>query len=211
MRLRNKPWASKMIVDNPQIVEPDPKSRRGNWKEVFGNDNPIHVEVGTGKGKFVTRTAEAHPEWNVIGIEKYDSVIITGVERLQEKPQENVKLIKQDVQELTEFFAPNEINRLYINFTDPWPKNRHEKRRLTYESFLKMYDEILNDNGEIHMKTDNQGLFEYSLESFSRFGFKLKNISLDLHRSGIQGNIMTEYEERYNQRGIKIYRVEAYK
>ncbi|MDQ0254979.1 tRNA (guanine-N7-)-methyltransferase [Evansella vedderi] len=211
MRLRNKPWASKVIVGNPQIVEPNPKECRGKWNEIFGNDNPIHVEVGTGKGKFVTRTGEAHPEWNVIGVEKYDSVIITGVERLQENPQPNVKLIKEDVQELTMFFAPKEIDRIYINFTDPWPKNRHEKRRLTYEGFLKLYDEVLKDNGEIHMKTDNQGLFEYSLESFSRFGFKLKNISLDLHRSDIQGNIMTEYEERFNQRGIKIFRVEAYK
>ncbi|MBU9721074.1 MULTISPECIES: tRNA (guanosine(46)-N7)-methyltransferase TrmB [Bacillaceae] len=210
MRLRNKPWAERVIVENPQIVEPEPRKWRGKWNEIFGNNHPIHVEVGTGKGRFVTRLGEAHPEWNVIGVEKYDSVIITGVERLQENPQQNVRLLKEDVTELTEFFAPNEIDRLYINFTDPWPKNRHAKRRLTHEGYLKQYKEVLKETGEIHMKTDNQGLFEYSLESLSQFGFKLKNICLDLHKSDIQGNIMTEYEERYNKRGMKIYRVEAH-
>ncbi|MBU9713735.1 tRNA (guanosine(46)-N7)-methyltransferase TrmB [Evansella tamaricis] len=209
MRLRNKPWATKVIVENPQIVEPNPQQWKGSWKELFGNNQPIHVEVGTGKGRFVTRMGKAHPEWNVIGVEKYDSVIITGVERLKDQPLNNVRLLKEDVTQLTEFFAPGEIDRIYINFTDPWPKNRHEKRRLTHEGYLKKYSQVLNERGEIHMKTDNQGLFEYSLESLSQFGFKLKNISLDLHNNSMEGNIMTEYEERFNKRGVKIYRLEA--
>ena len=209
MRLRNKPWATQVIEENPHIVEPKPEEWRGRWHELFGNKNPIHVEVGTGKGRFVTRMGEAHPERNVIGMEKYDSVILTAVERLQEKPQVNVRLIKDDVEKLTDFFAPEEVSRIYINFTDPWPKNRHEKRRLTNEGFLKKYEEVLNESGEIHMKTDNQTLFEYSLESICQYGLKLKNISLDLHNSDMEGNIMTEYEERFAEKGMRIYRLEA--
>ncbi|ADU31536.1 tRNA (guanosine(46)-N7)-methyltransferase TrmB [Evansella cellulosilytica] len=211
MRLRNKPWAAQVISEHPEIVVPNPAECKGRWSELFNNQHPIHVEVGTGKGRFVTRVGEKHPEWNVIGMEKYDSVILTGVERLIESPQENVKLIKDDVEKVTDFFAHKEIDRLYINFTDPWPKNRHEKRRLTHEGFLKKYMEVLKDNGEIHFKTDNQGLFEYSLASLSQFGLKLKNVSLDLHNSDLEDNIMTEYEERYVEKGMRIFRLEAYR
>src|SRR5690554_4611505 len=188
MRLRNKPWAPEVIAENPQIVVPNPSKWRGKWHELFGNNQPIHVEVGTGKGRFVTRVGEAHPEWNMIGMEKYDSVILTGVERLLENPVKNVRLIKDDVEHITDFFSPKEVDRLYINFTDPWPKNRHEKRRLTYKGFLQKYVEVLKENGEIHFKTDNQALFEYSIESMTQFGLKLKNVSLDLHNSEIEEN-----------------------
>ncbi|MFA9559076.1 tRNA (guanosine(46)-N7)-methyltransferase TrmB [Evansella sp. AB-rgal1] len=211
MRLRNKPWASKVIEENSQVVIPNPKECKGKWHTVFENKNPIHVEVGTGKGRFVTRMAEAHKDRNVIGMEKYDSVILTAVERIIEKPLQNIRLIKEDVELITDFFAPGEVDRLYINFTDPWPKNRHEKRRLTSSGFLQKYVDLLQENGEIHFKTDNEGLFEYSLESMSQFGLKLKNIRLDLHRSGMEGNIMTEYEERFVEKGMRIFRVEAYK
>ncbi|MDG5787729.1 tRNA (guanosine(46)-N7)-methyltransferase TrmB [Evansella sp. AB-P1] len=211
MRLRNKPWAPKLIEDNPQIIVPNPKERKGKWSELFENDNPLHVEVGTGKGRFVTKMAASYPDRNVIGVEKYDSVIVTGVERLLENPLDNIRLLKADVTNITEIFDSGEVDRFYINFTDPWPKNRHEKRRLTHKSFLKKYSEILKDTGEIHLKTDNQGLFEYSIESLSQFGFKLKQVTFNLHESNMEDNIMTEYEERFVEKGIRIYRLEAYK
>lgn len=209
LRLRNKPGAKQQILEQPNIVIPNPKEIKGKWSEIFGNDNPIHIEVGTGKGKFVIGMGQANPSINYIGIEKYDSVIITAMERVIESGATNVKLLNQDVNELTSFFAEDEVERVYINFTDPWPKNRHEKRRLTYESFLALYEQVLPKHGEIHFKTDNQGLFEYSLHSFSKYGLLLKNISLDLHNSDIEGNIMTEYEQKFSEKGMRIYRCEA--
>ncbi|SDZ29259.1 tRNA (guanine-N7-)-methyltransferase [Evansella caseinilytica] len=211
MRLRNKPWAKKMIEDHPQIVEPNPEYWKGRWRELFANDHPLHVEIGTGKGQFVTTMAAEYPQRNVIGVEKYDSVIISGVERLINTPLPNIRLLREDVEKIPDFFGKREVDRLYINFTDPWPKNRHEKRRLTHQNFLAKYMQVLKDSGEIHMKTDNQDLFEYSLASFSQHGFKLKNIRLDLHRSEMEENIMTEYEERFVKQGMRIYRLEAYR
>ncbi|MBU8905248.1 tRNA (guanosine(46)-N7)-methyltransferase TrmB [Desertibacillus haloalkaliphilus] len=209
MRLRHKPWATEEIAKHPSIVVPNPGEYRGKWSELFGNDNPIHVEVGTGKGQFLTGMGQAHPEINYIGIEKYDSVIVSAMQRVKDAEIENVKFLNDDVNELTSFFADEEIDRIYINFTDPWPKNRHEKRRLTYKSFLAMYESVLKPQSEIHFKTDNQGLFEYSLHSFSKYGLILNNVSLDLHNSDVEGNIMTEYEEKFSNKGMRIYRCEA--
>ncbi|SES35062.1 tRNA (guanosine(46)-N7)-methyltransferase TrmB [Salipaludibacillus aurantiacus] len=209
MRLRNKPWAEDFLKSHPEIVEGSPAGWHGRWKEKFGNDGPLHVEVGSGKGRFVTEMARVHPEVNFIGIEKYESVIVTGVERLLENPVPNVLLLQEDVQELTDFFEEGEVDRIYINFTDPWPKNKHAKRRLTHENFLVKYRNVLKKDGEIHFKTDNQELFEYSLESMTQFGFQLNNVSLDLHKSDIEGNIMTEYEEKFSKKGMRIYRLEA--
>lgn len=209
MRLRNKPWATDEINKHPHIVIPNPKEMQGKWQQLFGNNNPIYIEVGTGKGQFLTKMGELHPNINFIGIEKYDSVIVTAMERIRDNDIPNVKLLKEDANELLDFFAEGEISRIFINFTDPWPKNRHEKRRLTYESFLKMYEKILIPNGEIHFKTDNQGLFEYSLHSFSKYGMILNNISLNLHESDFEGNVMTEYEEKFSAKGMPIYRCEA--
>ncbi|OIJ18204.1 tRNA (guanosine(46)-N7)-methyltransferase TrmB [Anaerobacillus alkalidiazotrophicus] len=209
MRLRNKPGASEALLKQPTIVIQNPLNNKGKWREIFGNDNPIHVEVGTGKGQFLTGMSQLHPDINYIGVEKYDSVIITALERIQQADLTNFKLLNEDVVNLINYFAEGEIDRVYINFTDPWPKNRHEKRRLTYESFLKMYEQVLKKNGEIHFKTDNQGLFEYSLHSFSKYGLILNNVSLDLHNSNIEGNVMTEYEEKFSQKGMRIYRCEA--
>ncbi|RNA70395.1 tRNA (guanosine(46)-N7)-methyltransferase TrmB [Alteribacter keqinensis] len=209
MRLRNKPWAPQEIADNPHLIIPNPGDYKGKWNEYFSNDKPLYVEVGSGKGQFVTGMAEQHPDINVIGIEKYDSVIISALELMQEVKLPNVKMLKEDVNEITDFFGENEVDRLFINFTDPWPKNRHAKRRLTHEGFLKKYVEILKDGGEVHFKTDNRILFQYSLQSFSEFGFALKNISLDLHEDGLEGNVMTEYEEKFSRKGHPIYRLEA--
>ena len=209
MRLRNKPWANEYLVNNPTIVIQNPDDKKGKWSEVFKNNHPIHVEVGTGKGQFLTGMAELHPNINYIGVEKYDSVILTAVDRIKEKELSNFKLLNEDVNDLRNFFTEGEVDQIYINFTDPWPKTRHEKRRLTHERFLEMYEYVLKEKGEIHFKTDNQGLFEYSLHSFSKYGLLLNNVSLDLHNSDIEGNVMTEYEQKFSEKGYRIYRCEA--
>jgi tRNA (guanine-N7-)-methyltransferase len=209
MRHRNKPWAAEEIAAHPQYIVPQPSGNKGKWHHFFGNSNPLYVEVGSGKGRFVTGMADENPGINMIGIEKFDTIIISGLERMIEQGLKNVIMLKEDVNEITSFFGPKEVDRLFINFTDPWPKNRHAKRRLTHEGFLQKYVEILKDGGEIHMKTDNRLLFQYSLQSFTEFGLTLKNISLDLHEDGLEGNVMTEYEEKFSSEGQPIYRVEA--
>ncbi|MDQ0215741.1 tRNA (guanine-N7-)-methyltransferase [Oikeobacillus pervagus] len=209
MRLRYKPWAKDKLNEYPQYSIQQPEQYKGRWEEVFGNDHPIHIEVGTGKGQFVTGMAKANPHINYIGIEVYESVIVSALDRIIEADLPNVKLLSVDANDLSKFFAKNDVERVYLNFSDPWPKVRHEKRRLTYQSFLKIYEDLLIDGGEIHFKTDNQGLFEYSLMSFSKYGMLLKYISLDLHQSDYEGNIMTEYEEKFSAKGQRIYRCEV--
>jgi len=209
MRLRHKPGAMEKISNYPQYVIPNPENYRGKWNEIFQNDNEIHIEVGTGKGKFLTEMARLHPNINYIGIEAYTSVIVDALDRLIEAELPNLKLLNVNANKLEEFFAPGEVSRIYLNFSDPWPKNKHAKRRLTHENFLKMYENVLVDAGEIHFKTDNQGLFEFSLVSFSQYGLKLNDISLDLHSSDFEGNVMTEYEEKFSSKGNRIYRCEV--
>lgn len=209
MRLRNKPWAREMLASNPEYVVSSPAKYKGKWNTVFASDQPLHIEVGTGKGRFITEMAKANPHINYIGIEVYESVIISALDRLLEEKLPNLKLLSVNGEKLTEYFDKGDVSRVYLNFSDPWPKVRHAKRRLTYKTFLKLYEDILIDKGEIHFKTDNQGLFEYSLMSFSEYGLLLKYISLDLHNSDFEGNIMTEYEEKFSQKGSRIYRCEV--
>jgi len=210
MRLRNKPWAHDKIKEYPDLLISSPENFRGKWKkEIFKNDNPIYIEIGMGKGTFINGMAQQHPDINFIGIEKYTSVIVCALELTVEYNLPNVRLLNIDAQTLPAIFESGEISQIYLNFSDPWPKNRHEKRRLTHESFLSMYESILEKGGEVHQKTDNQGLFEFSLESFSGYGLLLKNISLDLHKSDMKGNVMTEYEEKFSKKGNRIYRCEA--
>ncbi|WP_078430948.1 tRNA (guanosine(46)-N7)-methyltransferase TrmB [Alkalihalobacterium alkalinitrilicum] len=209
MRLRNKPWAHDEINKEPTIVIANPEQQKGNWNNIFGNNNPIHIEVGTGKGQFLTKMGQAHPHINYIGVEKYTSVIITAMERVRDDNISNVKFLNKDVMNLVDYFEKGELDQVFINFTDPWPKARHEKRRLTHEGFLKLYESLLKPHGEIHFKTDNQDLFEYSLHSFSKYGMILNNVSLDLHKSNMVANIMTEYEEKFSAKGMRIYRCEA--
>ncbi|KAA0549048.1 tRNA (guanosine(46)-N7)-methyltransferase TrmB [Bacillus sp. BGMRC 2118] len=209
MRLRHKPWAKDKLAEHASIVVHNPEEQKGKWHELFGNDNPIHIEVGTGKGRFITGMAKANPHINYIGIELQDSVIVGALDLIIEHATPNIRLLNQNADDLQSFFARNEIDRVYLNFSDPWPKNRHEKRRLTYKTYLKMYEDILVEKGEIHFKTDNQGLFEYSLRSFSEYGLLLKFVSLDLHKSDFEGNIMTEYEEKFASKGNRIYRSEV--
>ncbi|HEY2421774.1 MAG TPA: tRNA (guanosine(46)-N7)-methyltransferase TrmB [Neobacillus sp.] len=209
MRLRNKPWAKDKIEQNPQFIVPNPEQYKGNWKEAFATDQPIHIEVGTGKGRFITEMAKANPNVNYIGIELYDSVIVAALDRLIEANLPNLKLLNVNAADLAKYFTKNDVEQVYLNFSDPWPKNRHEKKRLTYKDYLKLYEDIMVDGGEIHFKTDNQGLFEYSLMSFSQYGLLLKYVSLDFHKSDYEGNIMTEYEEKFSGKGNRIYRCEV--
>lgn len=209
MRLRHKPWAKDKLEQHPQFVVANPELHKGNWHNVFEKNQPLHIEVGTGKGQFITGMAKANPDINYIGIELYDSVIVAALDRLIEADLPNLKLLNVNAADLGKYFAKNDVDRVYLNFSDPWPKSRHEKRRLTYKDFLKLYEDILVDGGEIHFKTDNQGLFEYSLTSFSAYGLLLKYVSLDFHKSGYEGNIMTEYEQKFSEMGQRIYRSEV--
>ncbi|MDR6122042.1 tRNA (guanine-N7-)-methyltransferase [Bacillus sp. SLBN-46] len=209
MRLRHKPWAKDKLDQHPQFVVANPEMHKGNWHNVFEKNQPLHIEVGTGKGQFITGMAKANPDINYIGIELYDSVIVAALDRLIEADLPNLKLLNVNAADLGKYFTKNDVDRVYLNFSDPWPKSRHEKRRLTYKDFLKLYEDILVDGGEIHFKTDNQGLFEYSLTSFSAYGLLLKYVSLDFHNSGYEGNIMTEYEQKFSEMGQRIYRSEV--
>jgi tRNA (guanine-N7-)-methyltransferase len=209
MRLRKVANANEILHKNPDYVILQPQAYKGKWKQYFNNNNPIHIEIGTGKGKFIHEMAEIFPNINFIGIEVVESVIIRAVQRIKQNPLPNVILLCVDAMLLNDVFEVNEVSRIYLNFSDPWPKNRHEKRRLTYKSFLEIYQKILIAKGDIHFKTDNQKLFEYSLTSMSEAGMVFKNISLDLHNSNIAINVLTEYEERFSNLGMRIYRLEA--
>lgn len=209
MRVRKRKGAEEHLDNNPQYVILKPEEAKGRWKEVFGNDNPVHIEVGSGKGRFITGMAAKHPEINYIGIDIQRSVLSYALDKVLASNLPNIKLLLVDGSSLTNYFAEGEVDLMYLNFSDPWPKTRHEKRRLTYKSFLDTYKHILPENGEIHFKTDNRGLFEYSLASFSQYGMTLKQVWLDLHASDYADNVMTEYEERFSKKGQVIYRVEA--
>lgn len=210
MRLRHKPWADEFIINHPEIAIPNPEEHKGNWQGVFGNNNPVHIEVGTGKGQFITGMALQNPDINYIGIELYASVIVCALENIIEADSpSNLRLLKVNGADLDKYFEKNDVDRVYLNFSDPWPKIRHAKRRLTHGGFLKLYESILVDNGEVHFKTDNRGLFEYSLVSMSEYGMLLKYVSLDLHVNMPEDNIMTEYEEKFSAKGQPIYRLES--
>ncbi|HEL1587304.1 TPA: tRNA (guanosine(46)-N7)-methyltransferase TrmB [Streptococcus suis] len=209
MRVRNRKGAPELLAQYPQYVILNPEDCKGKWADIFGNDHPIHIEVGSGKGRFITGMAAQNPDINYIGIDIQLTVLSYALDRVVEAGLPNIKLLQVDGSSLTNYFNPAEIDRLYLNFSDPWPKKRHEKRRLTYKSFLDTYKEILPDKGEIHFKTDNRGLFEYSLASFSQYGMILNQVWLDLHASDFEGNVMTEYEEKFSKKGQVIYRVEA--
>ena len=209
MRVRNKPQALSYLANHPQYVIANPEEYRGKWQTLFEKEQPLHIEVGSGKGRFINEMAKQNPHINYIGIEMNKNVLVNALDHLLESEVSNLKLLLVDGRNLTEYFAEGEVDQLYLNFSDPWPKTRHEKRRLTYRTFLETYEHILKNRGEIHFKTDNRGLFEYSLSSFSKYGMTLEKVWLDLHQSDFEGNIMTEYEEKFSNLGQVIYRVEA--
>jgi len=207
LRQRNKPWADEFLNENDHIILKDPSQYKGKWKrDVFQNDRPIHVEVGVGKGQFITEKAKRHPDVNFLGIELAKSIIVTAGEKVLSQAIENVYLMQENAQDILGFFSEGEIAALYLNFSDPWPKNRHEKRRLTFHTFLDKYRHILQAKGKIMMKTDNASFFEYSLVSFSKAGMILEEVDLDLHQTPKPNEVMTEYEERFIRKGNPIYR-----
>lgn len=208
MRLRNIPGAREAIAASPYVVHEDVmKEKRGKWKDVFGNQNPLHIEVGMGKGRFITELAMLHPEINYVGIEKYSSVLLRALEKRERQPDlVNLMFLRMDAEDLTEVFGEEEVSRIYLNFSDPWPKDRHAKRRLPSKEFLARYDRILTRDGRVEFKTDNRGLFEFALEQRELAGWRLDGCTFDLHHDTemMQGNIMTEYEERFSSEGNPI-------
>ena len=210
MRLRNVPGARETIIENQFSIQ-QPEQMKGKWHEVFQNDHPIHIEVGMGKGQFIIEMARRNPEVNYIGIEKYSSVLVRAVEKLEDFEQDNLRLIRMDAENIEEVFDKDEVDRIYLNFSDPWPKDRHAKRRLTSTRFLERYDNILTPEGRVMFKTDNKDLFDFSLEQVEE-GWILENHTYDLHHSEYnEGNVMTEYEEKFSAKGNPICRLVAYR
>ena len=201
MRLRNVKNKNEIMASSKVLIL-NPMDYKGKWSSVFNNDNPIHVEIGMGKGNFLIGMAEKYPDINFIGIEKYDSVIVRALEKIDFK--ENLKMIRMNANEIEEVFD-KEISRIYLNFSDPWPKVRHHERRLTSFTFLKKYDAIFKTSPEIYQKTDNRDLFEYSIVSLSTYGYHFPFITFDLHHSSVEDNVLTEYESRFVSEGLPIY------
>lgn len=211
MRLRHNPKAD-IAVENSSYVEQDPKARKGHWKELFKNSNPIHIEIGMGKGQFITTLAQQNPDINYIGIERVPTVLYKALRKQEELKCPNLILVAINADEIAEVFDRDEVDRIYLNFSDPWPKDRHASRRLTSPRFLKSYDLFLRHDGFIAFKTDNRSLFDYSLDSALASGWKTRDITYDLHSSEYSsGNIMTEYEVRFSSMGVPINRVEIFR
>ena len=209
MRLKKVKGAQEKIDKSKYIIK-NPKDYKGKYNELFNNDNKIEIEIGMGKGNFIIGKALKNPDINYIGIEKFDSVIVRAIQKSNELEIENLKLIRMDAERIDEVFA-NEISKLYLNFSDPWPKDRHAKRRLTSPKFLSAYDKIFKNNiANIEMKTDNIGLFNYSVTSLKENGYSITYLTNDLHRENVF-NITTEYEEKFSKKGIKINKLEANK
>jgi tRNA (guanine-N7-)-methyltransferase len=224
MRLRGRKGIRESLEQQTDLVILNGEAYKGKWSEVFGNDDPIHVELGMGKGRFISEMSRIHPNINFIGIDMYDELVRRSSEKARiahagegatEEEQQsttisNLRLTVFNIEKIEDLFAPHEIERIYLNFSDPWPKKRHARRRLTHSGFLIKYKEILNSNGEIHLKTDSQSLFEFSLNSFADLGLRMRNISLNLHVDGIHpDHVMTEYETKFAKQGVNIHRCEV--
>ena len=210
MRLRNIPGAQDAILESPYVVQ-EPQTKKGHWAEVFEKKQPLHIEVGMGKGRFLMDLARLHPEINYIGIEMYDSVLLRALQKREELEQEgvvysNLYFMRVDARLLPEIFAQGEVDKIYLNFSDPWPKARHAKRRLTSREFLARYDQILVPDGKVEFKTDNKELFEFSLEEVKETKWNLDAFTFDLHHNEemVKGNVMTEYEEKFSSMGNHI-------
>ena len=210
MRLRNIPGSKEVIADSAYVIQ-EPQNNKGKWKEVFGNAHPVHIEVGMGKGRFIMDMARLHPENNYIGIEMYDSVLLRAVQKREQLEEEipNLYFVRMDARILPEVFEKGEVGRIYLNFSDPWPKERHAKRRMTSRQFLERNSEIRSPQGRVEFKTDNRGLFEFSLEEVKEAGWKLEAYTFDLHheKEMMEGNVMTEYEEKFSSMGNPIHKM----
>ncbi|HFL3606330.1 TPA: tRNA (guanosine(46)-N7)-methyltransferase TrmB [Clostridioides difficile] len=212
MRRRRKKGADeKLLSYTKYVLRDDIDKLKGKWNLKFRNDNPIHVEFGTGKGKFIKTLAKQNPDINYIAMELKEEVLLKAVEKADASNLNNILFLWGDVSNILDYFEAKELSRIYINFCDPWPKNRWSKRRLTHSGFLEMYNRVLEDDGEIHFKTDNEKLFEFSLNEIAANNWLLKNISLDLGNSEYENNVTTEYEDKFMSQGMRIFRCEAKK
>lgn len=211
MRLKHIKGSEEYVEKSDYVIH-EPETYFNKWNEVFSNNNPIHVEIGMGRGDFVIGMALKHPEINFIGVELYDSVIYKALKKIEElnKKIDNLRILREDAFNIDKFFN-HEVSRIYLNFSDPWPKARHEKRRLTSEQFLNKYDAVFKVSKEIFQKTDNDDLFAYSIQSLEKHGYVLKNVTTDLYKNMIEDNVPTEYEMKFASKGKNINRLEAYK
>lgn len=209
MRLRNISGSREVIGESDFVIH-DPEKQKGNWNKIFGNNNPIHIEIGMGKGRFIMDMAKVHPDVNYVGIEKYSSVLLRAIQKMEqeESPLANVRFIRMDAETIADVFDKGEVDRIYLNFSDPWPKDRHAKRRLPSKEFLSRYDKILTTDGQLEFKTDNKDLFMFALEELEPVGWHAEKVTYDLHHDEemMQGNIMTEYEEKFSSIGNPIYK-----
>ena len=205
MRLKNVPGSREAIAESDLVIH-EPEKVKGIWKEIFGNSNPLHIEIGMGKGKFIHEMAKRSPEINYIGIEKYSSVLLRAIQKMEKEPLPNLKFIRMDAENISEVFAEGEVDRIYLNFSDPWPKDRHAKRRLPSKEFLARYDKFLKKDGVIEFKTDNRDLFDFALEELPQAGWKAEQVTFDLHHDEemVKGNVMTEYEVKFSSMGNPI-------
>ena len=210
MRLRNIKGADEAVANSPFCIH-TPTEHKENWKVLFSNDHPLHIEIGMGKGQFIMSLAKEHPDINYIGIERYTSVLLRALQKMELEPLDNLKFLCIDAATLPDIFAAGEVDKIYLNFSDPWPKDRHAKRRLTSRTFLERYNAILAPEGHIEFKTDNRGLFDFSLEEIPQAGWKIDAYTFDLHHDDAmnQGNIMTEYEEKFSSLGNPICKLIA--
>lgn len=207
MRLRNITGSREVIAASPYVVpEAELEQCPGTWNRIFGNENPIRIEIGMGKGKFIHTMAKEHPEINYVGIEKYSSVLLRAIQKMEEEELPNLKFIRMDAEEIVKVFGKGEVDRIYLNFSDPWPKDRHAKRRLPSREFLARYDVILKKDGILEFKTDNRELFDFAVEELEPAGWRAEVITYDLHSDEklMQGNVMTEYEEKFSSMGNPI-------
>lgn len=210
MRLRNVPGSREAIAESNLAIN-EPQVLKGKWNEEFGNDNPIRIEIGMGKGKFITQLALENPDINYVGIEKYSSVLIRAIEKCQDIEVPNLRFIRMEAEYICDVFNKEEVDRIYLNFSDPWPKDRHAKRRLTSKQFFERYDNILKKDGVVEFKTDNDLLFQFSLEQVPEAGWNLVAQTWDLHNDSemVKGNVMTEYESKFSQMGNPIHKLVA--
>ncbi|NQX59175.1 tRNA (guanosine(46)-N7)-methyltransferase TrmB [Paenibacillus qinlingensis] len=223
MRLRGRKGIREDIERQKELVVLNAKDYKGKWSELFGNNNPIHAELGMGKGRFISEMSKKYPNINFIGVDMYDELIRKASEKAKvaheitvENEEDavlsisNLRLMLFNIEHIEEAFAEGELERVYLNFSDPWPKKKHARRRLTHPGFVAKYQQILNAKGEIHLKTDSQSLFEFSLNSFADMGLRMRNISLNLHVDGIHpDHVMTEYETKFAGQGMNIHRLEV--
>lgn len=208
MRLRNVKNKEEILSNSNYLIR-NPEQYLGKWKEFFGNDNPTYIEIGMGKGKFIVENAIKYPDINFIGIEKFDSIVARGLQKIPEGLK-NLVIVRMDANNIDKVFN-HEIDRIYLNFSDPWPKIRHASRRLSSKVFLDKYDNIFVSDKQIHMRTDNRDLYIYSLMSFSENGYILTDITFDLHDGNNKELITTEYEDKFSSKGMPIYAVVAVK